>query len=81
MNEEVNKLSDVLLQSLYDYHFANNGGGYTLPKAMLNADVTSKLAIDHLIEMGYATDSGQGTENLVLAITAEGMEYIKNKTS
>ncbi|BAQ10950.1 hypothetical protein OXB_2479 [Bacillus sp. OxB-1] len=78
-NEEVNKLSDMLLQSLYDYHFANNGGSYTLPKAMLNADVNSKLAIDYLIENEYAADSGQGTDNLVLAITPKGMEYIKNK--
>ena len=79
MNEEVKKLSDVLLQSLYDYHFANNGGGYTLPRAMLNADVNSKLAIEQLIEKEYATDSGEGTDNLVLAITTEGMDYIKNK--
>ncbi len=79
MNEGINKLSDVLLQSLYDYHYANNGGGYTLPKAMLNADVNSKLAIEHLIEMGYATDSGQGSDNLVLAITTQGIDYIKMK--
>ena len=77
MNEEINKLSDVLLQSLYDYHIANNGGGYTLPKAMLNADVNSKLAIDHLLAMGFATDSGQGTDNLVLAITTQGIDYIR----
>lgn len=79
MNEEINKLSDVLLQSLFDYHFATNGGNYQLPKAMLQADVNSKLAIDHLIEMGYATDSGQGTDNLVLAITTQGIDYINNK--
>jgi hypothetical protein len=79
MNEEVNKLSDMLLQSLYDYHFANNGGRYTLPKAMLNADVNSKAAIEHLIENEYAVDSGQGSDNLVLAITPKGMDYIKNK--
>ena len=78
-NEEVNKLSDVLLQSLYDYHFANNGGSYILPKAMLNADVNSKLAIEQLIEKEYATDSGEGTDNLELAITTQGMDYIKNK--
>ncbi|WP_339254454.1 hypothetical protein NSQ43_07655 [Sporosarcina sp. FSL W8-0480] len=77
MNEEVKKLSDMLLQSLYDYHFATNGGSYNLPKAMLNADLNSKLAIDHLLEAGYATDSGQGTDHLVLAITEQGMEYIK----
>lgn len=79
MNEEIKKLSDMLLQSLYDYHFATNGGSYKLPKEMLNADVNSKQAIDYLIEMGYATDSGQGTDNLVLGITSEGMDYIKNK--
>ncbi|WP_342511246.1 hypothetical protein MKY34_13070 [Sporosarcina sp. FSL K6-1522] len=79
MNEEVNKMADLLLQSLYDYHFANNGGSYTLPKVMLNADVNSKLAIEHLIEKEYATDSGEGSDNLVLAITAQGMDYIKNK--
>lgn len=78
-NEEVNQLSDRLLQSLYEYHFANNGGSYTLPKAMVNADVSSKLAIEYLIEKEYATDSGQGSDNLVLAITAQGMEYIKSK--
>ena len=44
INEEINKLSDILLQSLYDYHFANNGGSYTLPKAMVNADsIANKL--------------------------------------
>lgn len=78
-NEEINQLSDTLLQSLYDYHFANNGGSYKLPKVMINADVNSKLAIEHLIKKGYATDSGQGTDSLVLAITMQGMDYIKNK--
>ncbi|WP_438298387.1 hypothetical protein [Sporosarcina sp. FA15] len=78
-NEERNKLSDILLQSLYDYHFANNGGSYKLPKAMINADLNSKLAIEHLIEKEYAIDSGQGSDNLVLAITTQGMDYIKNK--
>lgn len=77
--EEINQLSDRLLQSLYEYHFANNGGGYTLPKAMVNADVNSKLAIESLIEKEYATDSGQGSDNLVLAITTQGMDYIKSK--
>ena len=80
MNEEGHKLADVLLQSLYDYHFANNGGSYTLPRAMVHADVTSKLAIEQLIEKENAVDSGQGSDNLVLAITPQGMEYIKNKT-
>lgn len=79
MNEEVKNLTDVLLKSLYDYHFATNGGSYNLPKAMLNADVNSKAAIDHLIDMGYATDSGQGSDHLVLNITQQGMEYIDNK--
>lgn len=78
-NEDVNNLSDMLLQSLYDYHFAYNGENYTLPKAMLNADVNSKLAIEYLIEKEYASDNGGETDNLVLAITAKGMEYIKNK--
>ncbi|MGG0667239.1 hypothetical protein ABE073_01690 [Lederbergia citrisecunda] len=36
MNEEIKKLSDVLLQSLYDYHFATNGGHYQLPKEMVD---------------------------------------------
>jgi len=78
-NEDRNKLSEILLQSLYDYHFANNGDSYKLPKAMINADVNSKLAIEYLIEKEYATDSGQGSDNLVLAITTQGMDYIKNK--
>lgn len=78
-NKDVNNLSNTLLQSLYDFHFANNGGGYTLPKAMLNADVNSKNAIDYLLEMEYATDSGKGTDSLVLAITPKGMDYIQNK--
>ena len=77
LNEEVKQLSDRLLQSLYEYHFANNGGSYTLPKAMVNADVNSKLAIEYLIEKEYAVDSGQGSDNLVLAITTQGMDYIK----
>lgn len=79
MNEEVKNISDVLLKSLYDYHFAMNGGSYNLPKAMLNADLNSKLAIDHLLELDYATDSGQGSDHLVLNITPQGMEYIDNK--
>ena len=78
-NEDVNKLSDMLLQSLYDYHFAYNGESYTLPKAMLSADVNSKLAIEYLIEKEYAVDTGGESDNLVLAITANGMDYIKNK--
>ncbi|MDW0109527.1 hypothetical protein [Sporosarcina aquimarina] len=77
-NEEVNKLSDTLLKSLYDYHFAYNGESYILPKAMLNADATSKLAIDSLIEKEYAVDNGGESDSLVLSITAKGMEYIKN---
>lgn len=77
---EQNKLRDMLLQSLYDYHFANDGSGYTLPKAMLYADKNSKEAIDYLIEYGFAVDSGQGTDNLILSITEKGMEYIKNKS-
>lgn len=80
MDVDQSKLRDMLLQSLYDYHFANGGSGYTLPKAMLYADKSSKEAIDYLIEKGYATDSGQGTDNLVLSITEKGMEYIKNKS-
>ncbi|WP_203246862.1 hypothetical protein [Sporosarcina beigongshangi] len=78
-NKEINQLSERLLQSLYEFHFANNGGSYTLPKAMVNADVNSKLAIEYLIEQNYAVDSGQESANLVLAITAQGMDYIKNK--
>ncbi|MBD7909634.1 hypothetical protein [Sporosarcina gallistercoris] len=78
-NEDVTKMSDVLLQSLYDYHFAYNGGSYTLPKTMLDADITSKLAIDSLIENGYAVDNGEGSDNLVLSITPKGLDSIKNK--
>lgn len=79
MNEEIKKISDVLLQSLYDYHFATNGGRYQLPKAMLEADINSKLAIDYLIDAGYATDSGEGSDHLVLGITTSGMDYLTNK--
>ena len=79
INEQKNELSDILLQSLYDFHFANDGASYNLPKAMVNADVNSKQAIEYLIEKEYARDSGQGTDNLVLAITTQGMDYIKNK--
>lgn len=78
-NEERNKLSDMLLQSLYDYHFANNGGSYTLPKAMIDTDPNSKAAVEYLIEEDYALDKGEGTDNLVLSITPTGMDYIKNK--
>ena len=78
-NEQENKLSDMLLQSLYDYHFANDGGSYHLPKAMVEAEPSSKIAIDYLIEQDYAIDNGQGTDNLVLSITPQGMDYIKNK--
>lgn len=79
---EINKeqLKDTLLQSLYDYHFAYDGASYTLPKAMLYADENSKEAIEYLLENGYATDSGTGTENLVLSITEKGMDYIKDKS-
>lgn len=81
MNEDTNKLSDILLQSLYDYHYANNGGSYILPKAMVDTDPNSKQAIEYLIEKEYAKDSGQGSDNLVLAITAQGMDYINNKNN
>lgn len=81
MNEDVKKLSDVLLKSLYDYHFATNGGRYQLPKAMMHADVNSKQAIDHLLESGYATDSGEGSDSLVLGITERGMDYINNQSN
>ena len=46
---------------------------------MVNAEVSSKLAIEYLIEKEYATDSGQESDNLVLAITPQGMDYIKSK--
>lgn len=78
INEEKEKLANMLLQSLYDYHFANNGGSYTPPKAMVDADVNSKTAIDYLLEKDYAIDKGQGTDNLVLSITPTGMEFINN---
>ena len=78
-NEEINKISDILLQSLYDYHFARNCASYVLPKARVNTDLNSKQAIEYLIKMEYAVDSGQGSDNLVLGITAKGMEYLKNK--
>lgn len=78
-DSEKNKLRDLLLQSLYDYHFANKGAGYTLPKAMLYAEENSKEAIEFLIENGYAIDCSQDTNNLVLSITEKGMEYIKDK--
>ena len=76
-DEERNDIADILLHSLYDYHFANDGGSYALPRTVL-ADVNSKLAIEYLIEQEYAEDSGQGSDNLVLAITLQGMDYIKN---
>ncbi|MFD1205706.1 MULTISPECIES: hypothetical protein [Sporosarcina] len=78
-NEKRNQMADMLLQSLYDYHYAYNGASYNLPKAMLEADAQSKAAIEYLIENDYAADSGQGTESLVLAITKQGMDYINNK--
>lgn len=78
-NQEVSKMSDMLLKSLYDYHFAYNGGSYTLRKAMLEADMTSKLAIEYLIENGYALDKGEGSDNLVLSITPKGLDSIQNK--
>lgn len=79
-HEAVNQLSDTPLQSLYDYHFSNDGAGYRLPIMMLKADPNSKMAIDGLIENGYATDSGQGTVSLVYAITEKGLDAIKKIT-
>ena len=80
-HSEVNKLKEMFLQSLYDYHFANNGACYTLPKAMLEAEPNSKLAIESLIQDEYAVDSGKGSENLKLAITPKGMDSIKKSTN
>lgn len=80
IDSKQNQLRDMLLQSLYDYHFANEGAGYTLPKAMLYADKSSKEAIDFLIENDYAVDHGQGTDSLILSITEKGLAYIKNKS-
>lgn len=79
--EEVDqqKMRNMLLTSLYEYHYANNGAGYTLPKAMVQTDENSKFAIEYLVDHGYATDHGEGTENLVLAITPKGIDYINNK--
>lgn len=79
-DSEQNKIRDLLLQSLYDYHFANEGASYRLPKAMLNADKNSKDAIEFLIKNDYALDRGEGTDSLILSITEKGMEYIKNKS-
>ena len=55
-----------------------NDGSY-LPKALVQADVVQQTGDGHLIEKEYAADSGQGMDNLVLAITPPGMDYIKNK--
>lgn len=78
-NAGANSLRDILLQSLYDFHFANNGASYILPKAMVDTDLNSKKAIEYLVEQEFAVDNGQGTDNLVLAITPQGIDYIKNK--
>ncbi|HLR15644.1 MAG TPA: hypothetical protein VK144_07435 [Bacillota bacterium] len=70
------QMRDILLQSLYDFHYANNGASYHLPKEMLEADVNSKQAIEYLLNNELATDAGEGTNNLVLSITPKGMNYI-----
>lgn len=77
-NDKMKQLKAMLLQSLYDYHQTQNGASYTLPKAMVDTDVNSKVAIEELVQEGYATDSGEGTDNLVLAITQKGIEHIEN---
>lgn len=73
-----NQVRNMLLKSLYDYHYANNGASYLLPKAMVESDENSNIAIQYLVENGYASDSGKGTENLVLAITPKGIDYINS---
>lgn len=70
------QMRDMLLQSLYDFYYANNGASYHLPKEMLEADVNSKQAIEYLVTNEYATDRGEGTNNLVLSITPKGILYI-----
>lgn len=77
--EEKVKLKETLTQSLYDYHYANKGATYRLPHAMLEMDESSKLVIEELIESGYATDSGQGSKDMLLAITEKGIQYIYDK--
>lgn len=79
MTEEIEQMKEMLLKSLYDYHFANNGASYTLRKAMLQAQPGSEEAITKMVNEGLATDTGQGTDQLVLSITPKGMEYIQNK--
>lgn len=77
--DKIKQMKDMLLQSLYDYHHANDGGSYTLPKSMLNTDVNSKVAIEELIQEEYAIDGGEGTDNLILSITPKGITYIENE--
>lgn len=79
MSEEIEKMKNMLLESLYDYHFANNGGSYTLPKAMLQTQPGSEEAIAKMLQEELATDRGQGTDQLVLSITPKGIDLVKNK--
>lgn len=74
MNQE--QMREMLLQSLYDFYYANNGASYHLPKDMLEADENSKRAIEYLVNNEFATDAGEGTNNLVLSITPKGINYI-----
>lgn len=80
MNEEQRvALKNMLLQSLYDYHFTNNGASYHLPKVMVDTEPESKRAIETLIEEGLAQNNGQDNdESLILSITPKGIEEIKN---
>lgn len=77
MNQD--QIREMLLQSLYDFYYANNGASYHLPKEILEADANSKHAIEYLIKNEFATDIGEETINLVLSITPKGINHINQR--
>lgn len=77
--EERKKLRDATLQTLYEYHFSNNGASFRESRESLRKDIERKLAIDYLIEKGYVREEKQGLDNLLISITAYGIDYIENE--
>lgn len=77
--EDRKKLRDEILQTLYDHHFKNSGSSFRKSREKLKQDIERKLAIDYLIEKGYVREERQGLDNLLLSITAYGIDYIESK--
>lgn len=79
MNDEMSleQMKMMLLKSLFDYKYANDGASYQLPAELLSMQPMSEEAIRGLIAEGFAEDTSEDASYLLLHITDAGVTEIK----